>query len=346
MRSHAPWAALVLALAAGCSIMLDTSQEGLPCDATGACLEGYVCNGANVCVPEADGACKPECGKYQQCIRSKCVASCDDRPCGAGQECNQGVCEDLTRDRKLGAPCDADDGCTGAGVFCLKPYGGGIGMCTKECADSPSCGDHAPKCSTLPNGKGGDLKLCTAATFVGCRKEADCVDAGLSCGAFAVRPPSSDIKLALACRARVDNARAIGEVCSPGIPCANGLCLPVSGNGELRCVTPCSGTVDCADLVKDAGTACLSATLNGHLDERDLPRTRAMICVPGGASRLTSCETSAGSCRADAPDCVIFAGQTARVCAAPAADEGNACESGYTSKDATHDGAAGKYCGK
>lgn len=54
LRSHPiGWlAALAMAGALGCSFIVDFDPEGKPCDSNGACLEGYVCNESNVCIPE------------------------------------------------------------------------------------------------------------------------------------------------------------------------------------------------------------------------------------------------------------------------------------------------------
>jgi hypothetical protein len=333
-----------LALGPGCTLLLDSSIDRLPCDARGGCLDGYVCSAELVCVPESEGACSPVCGAFEECVRSRCVPSCVDRPCGAGQVCTNGACVDLPRDGKLGSPCDASTTC-GDGNFCVRPYGGGNGLCTRPCADDAACGDGTT-CREYATGRGPSLRMCAPAPLEACDRESDCVAAGLSCGLFAwVQPGNNTHEAVKLCRTRVSDARAIGEACisSGGAACANGICLAVSGNQE-RCLTPCSAKADCAELVKDAGTECLSATVEPFGSEA-LKRTRAKVCVPGGATIDAACTTN-DACHADAPYCVEFAAEAGPVrrCAPAAAEGSAACPDGFQKKPGKWEGSEGEFC--
>lgn len=335
-----------LLLGSGCTLLLDSSIERLPCDARGECLEGYVCGADLVCVPESEGGCSPECGAFEQCVRSRCVASCENRPCGAGQTCTNGACVDLSRDGKLGSPCDANTPCSD-GTFCVRPYGGGNGLCTKPCADDAACGGGTT-CREYPTGRGPTLRMCAPSTLEGCDRESDCVTAGLSCGLFAwVQPDTTTYESIKLCRTRVNDARAIGEACisSGGAACANGLCLALSGNRE-SCLTPCSAKADCAELVKDSGTECLSATIKPFGAE-GLKRTRAKVCVPGGATAGAPCAGNE-ACHADAPYCAQFpnaAGTgTTSLCASTAGEGAAACPDGFQKKTGKWEGNDAEFC--
>lgn len=315
--------AALAALGAGCTLLLDSSQDGLPCDADNACLTGYVCDARSVCVLAADGACRPACGAFETCFKGTCKATCDKRPCGAAQTCSGGVCLNVNGDRSFGAACSINDDCN-APAFCLKPYGGGSGLCTVVCAGDQDCSAHAPSCRPYPDGAGNQIKLCAVETFTGCTREADCAAADLSCGLFSVTPTKEVVQ---ACRVRMRSGFAIGETCSQAIPCANGLCLPVGSTGDQRCLTPCGATGDCDATLAGQEPQCLAVTVNPHALGSQ-PRARAAICVPGGPSQLVSCAASAGACHADAPDCVLFTGDTGTKCAQACADGGVKCPGG------------------
>jgi hypothetical protein len=324
MRRTRLFAVALAALAgAACTLVLDYDKEGLPCDAANECLDGYVCDAKNLCVPKDVGDCRPACGAFQTCFKSECVPTCDKRPCGAAQYCKDGSCLQLPGDHGLGGACKSDDECPAAG-FCLLPYGGDTGgVCTKTCTDANGCSGNAKGCRAFP-GVSGQVKLCVGDTFLSCTKESDCSTANLSCGAYALTAAKDAI---LACRTRVPGGHPIGEVCSQFLTCATGLCVKTNGNGDQRCVTPCTSTADCLETMKDDDADCLPVTLNAS-GANGLPRVRPSLCVPGGASQLLSCEASAGPCHADAPDCVTLPGGTGKNCATVCGDGTKKCPDG------------------
>lgn len=294
----------------GCSLLLDFNEAGLACDAEGQCLSGFVCTAENVCMPEGHGStlCDPGCGELQTCVKSKCVPICDERACAAGQSCIDGVCADNPRELKLGSPCESNAECTVSGDVCLKPYGGGTGVCTRECSGDGNCDARAPKCAFFRNGQ-TDRGLCVNPAFKPCASEATCAASGLSCGIYAFQKQAA-IEPISACRARLtgNNVKAVGEECGLAIPCANGICIQTSRAGDYRCSAPCSENAQCDDLLGGTNT-CTHVTLNPPVkftENANLPTVRPELCSPGGVSISTQCGGVGGGlgCRADAPHCV------------------------------------------
>lgn len=294
----------------GCTLLLDFGEAGLACDAEGQCLSGYVCTAENLCMPEDHEStlCTPECGALQTCVKSRCVPICDERACAAGQSCIDGACVDNPRELKLGSPCETNAECTVSGDVCLKPYGGGTGVCTRGCSVDGDCDARAPKCAFFRNGQ-AERGLCVNPAFKPCASEATCAASGLSCGVYAFQKQAV-IEPISACRVRLtgNNVKAVGEECGLAIPCANGVCIQTSRAGDYRCSAPCSDNAQCDDLL-GGSNACLPVTLNvppKFSENSSLPTVRPELCVPGGVSISTQCAGvgGGGGCRADAPHCV------------------------------------------
>lgn len=233
MRARHLWLfSLLVAALSGCSLLLDYDVDGLPCDNLDGCLEGYYCGPDRTCIPiGSDG-------------------SCDAIACGAGRWCTDGACRDASTSGQLGSPCTEDAQCSGEGAFCLLPYGGGIGACTRDCTGA-SCGGYAPDCRSFPSA-GSTLRLCVADAFRGCTIEEDCTN-GLTCGVYGSTYEQVGIT---ACRTPVEGGVEIGRLCDASEPCANGLCVEVAG--ASRCSTTCTTEGDCA------GAACEPVSLESH----------------------------------------------------------------------------------
>ncbi len=370
-------AALVAALATtACTLSLDWSESGLPCG-TGPngeaawCLEGYVCNGYNRCVPASQGACQPECGPFENCVGGACIGTCEGRPCGAAQVCAGGRCEEFKSGAAaggyaLGEPCQADSDCSKSpypDAFCLRPFDGGVrkgtGMCTVRCETKPKfAGGRAPDCIEFPDGSstGGVIKIYAQKAFTPCTSETDCAPGGLSCGAFAVSPSGSAL---LACRDRVGfspaddrtgesapQLSAFAEKCSDRKQCANGLCQLTNekkGIESALCLTPCTRSSDCDVATWGEGVACLPVVLNQIAGfEKELPAPRINLCVPSGFSRKGVCSSQGDdSCNADAPRCLMNPGGQER-CTLACASGPTQCESGYSADETSVAGRC--YC--
>ncbi len=339
MRSAALMVGLGL-FAAGCSVVLDTSKTGLPCDQNGNCLAGYVCDAAtNTCQPAKTGPCQPACGPGAKCEQEKCVASCDADPsveksgkwpCAAGQFCSNGQCVAQQNTGKLGDACSQDSDCTGdALAFCLRPVGGGSSMCTKVCANDSDCqvesaagGGDAPKCTAYPDGNGQTLTVCAPATFVPCHQESDCAQAGLSCGLYVVDKPVNQADTLLACRERMNGGKSIGDkTCSPAAPCQNGLCEQIDNVHDWECLTPCQADADCQKTMPASPQPTCTSIAVVDPASSSTPVLRAPVCIPGESHVGGTCTGSTPSCAADAPNCVAKTGGTdvcAPLCAAGA----------------------------
>lgn len=324
----------LLALASGaCILLVDFDHEGLPCDADGACLPGYVCDGSNICVKEgsASAQCSPACGPFEDCIKSQCVPHCNGRACAAGERCEAGSCVANPQSGGLGDPCRQDSDCLEGAVetFCLRPYGGGPGVCTTSCVSDANCGQRATVCKAF-SGAGPVVQLCVTESFQACTQESDCAASGLSCGVYQALSPAP--AAVTACREPIDGGRNIGEPCSldGSLPCTNGLCVRADGNSQFVCTAPCGDHADCSEVLA-ANDECAVVTVQGSA-QSGLKATRASLCVPGRRSLGLGCQGTPGVCRADAPHCVEMPGETGQRCFTACADQNASprCPSGMT----------------
>ncbi len=74
---------------AACSLALDFGEEGLPCDASGACLAGFTCT-AGKCLRSGAGVPCGGCGPGQRCdlVANACVPDvCATRLCPVAHAC-------------------------------------------------------------------------------------------------------------------------------------------------------------------------------------------------------------------------------------------------------------------
>lgn len=337
MRSISRFVGVLLVSAAatsGCSLYLDFEPTGLACDADGQCLAGFVCNGTNECMPTGHEStlCTPECGSLERCVRAKCEPVCDNRACPAGARCEEGACVMNPRnDYQLGSPCTNDVGCRRASPngVCLRPYGGGDGVCTRPCTADLDCDGQASMCVTFPNGDKG-RSLCVNPAFMPCGKEGTCTASGLSCGVFALEAwtvfEDDIIEPISACRERLTGA-AIGETCTSSISCANGLCARLDSSGKESCTSPCEAPADCEAVLGGTQHGCSRVTINPNGDN-DMPRTRPKMCSKGGSSIGGQCTLPFGGCFADASYCNDEGGLFG-VCATACGDGGSSCPAGH-----------------
>jgi hypothetical protein len=316
---------------AGCSLLLDFDPEGSPCDIDGECLPDYVCDKQKRCVRAGSAPCDPACGPLEKCLAGTCTPVCELdgklRGCPAGEGCTNGACAPLPSGG-LGVACLADDDCNAIPGSCLIPYYGinqapeasRTGFCTKPCTNDSNCGGGAPKCVSFGGEGANTTQLCAPPAFLPCDSEATCAPSQLTCGVYAVNFPP--LKAARACRApTAAGAKEVGEACSPGIACRNGLCLRDDGGIERRCAAPCDADADCS---AQPGASCLTVTLDLE-SQPTTPRLRTRVCVPDGQSQLLPCSSDRTKCNLDAPNCVSFDGGTTEVCA-PACADANAAQ--------------------
>lgn len=318
------------AATSGCSLYLDFDAAGLACDVDGRCAEGFVCNGTNECMPTGHPStlCTPECSSLERCVRAECEAICDNRACPAGARCEDGACKMNPRnDYELGSPCQADHFCKSN--VCLRPYGGGDGVCSKPCVSDVDCDGQAPLCVTFPNGAKKGRQLCVNPAFMPCENETACTASGLSCGVFAVTATTvfepEIIEPISACRERLAGA-TIGAKCSSGESCANGLCVLLDDiSREEICTSPCAESADCEAVLGGTGHACSPVTLN-PTGAGELPRTRPMVCSKSGTSILMACPM--GGCHSDAPYCVDVGRAQGLRCVTACGDSESGCPVG------------------
>lgn len=305
--------------ASACSLLLDFDQDGLPCDASNGCLEGFACvDGQCVAAserPEGCGSCaagfscEPSSGECRP-------EGCDVRACAAGSRCTAAdagpaFCEPIASPSP-GHRCTQDADCADAGAerFCLlgavqDPQTGALrnGICVEPCAvpDAP-CGDDAGACRPLSGVADAEsgLVCVTAGMVTPCQDDQRCAPHGLLCTVFdhpSVGPTSL-------CDAPLSGGAAAGEACSVtvGDPsgfalCANGLCAPRPGTSTTQplCLSPCVEG-GCGAAVCAVSEFALSGVI------RHLP-----LCVPQ-VTRCTPCGAEAPACGADAPRCSTLDG--------------------------------------
>lgn len=338
--SNAAACALLLALFAassGCSLLLDFDEAGLPCDATNACLEGFVCQaGRCVAAPDAQVGC-PACPMGFQCdpLSAQCVAqTCSQRACPAGERCiadgGPAHCEPIMPPAS-GHPCTQDSECTGTdgGVrVCLlsaiqDPQTGALrgGICVEPCAGSEStCEEEGALCVPLPGAvaDGGTFACLSQSTVTPCADDRRCASDGLVCTVFD-HPSLSPTRL---CDVPSSGGAVPGAACSAtvsdaGAPplCSNGLCGPQNPapGAQPTCLSPCTGS-DCATGV----CAVTEFALGGVV--RHLP-----LCVPQ-VTRCEPCDGAPEACGADSPRCSTLDGGAICLSAcSPDAGAGPAC---------------------
>ena len=343
---------------------LDFDREGHVCGPNGECQDGYACNASNVCVKAvAEGGCSPECGAFEECIRDRCVPTCDGRACASGMECISGLCQVLPvasgqgSDLKLGARCDTDVDCPGVGpgsqrLFCMTPFGGRTSsVCSGTCSSDADCGAFASSCKTFRTEQ-GSVSLCVADSFMPCTLDSECMESGLVCGTYETgTDPSRDlsnVRAVMACRAPIASGREPGADCQPDAnPCKNGLCVP-TGTGAYRCTASCNVDTDCTEMFKDSTgkaepASCVDVTVGGRVVDFDYPYVRPKLCMP----RMVSLGSQCGglTCNFDAPVCIARTDAEGSVCAPHCTDarrgEGE-CLLGFTCEKV----GAGSYCFK
>ena len=180
----------------GCSTDLATSLDGKPCDSSGSCLDGYVCDPqTNLCVRSA--AVDPSCPEGGPCAGGGGGDGDPSAPSGGsgalppgdggggptvpgGETCAPdatecgGVCSDLAQDA---------NNCGGCGAKCSSPVNGtGIclqGDCNFACNKPYTpCGISCVDVSSDPNNCGACGRACAGCT-------------GSSCGRKRKRPMTS-----------------------------------------------------------------------------------------------------------------------------------------------------------
>jgi hypothetical protein len=315
------WIAAVLL--GGCSLALDSGVQGHSCGPDGACLGGYVCSAANICVTPDKAACNPGCSAIETCYKQQCIPVCAGRSCAAGMSCSEGVCQALAPSdphssaQQEGAACTSDAECTGsapnaAALYCLVPFGGhSSGFCTASCRSNADCGPLAPVCATFRSEAGDTgLQLCAAASFTPCKVDSDCSVSGLVCGVYATGSVPGQSRAVSACRSPLPQPVGLGAKCDPSTqPCINGLCIQESSDsGDHICSASCVTNADCdAALGTKLNALCLPVTVGGRISGDVFPHVRSQMCVPRGLSLNTTCQTTstAAQCNADAPDCIL-----------------------------------------
>lgn len=309
------WLAVALTLSA-CSLLLDSSPEGLPCD-QGRCLEGYGCVDGK-CVQGAPvdqcGGCAPDerCGADSlQCL----PASCAGRKCGAGQRCEEasGLARCVLIDPPgLGRLCVTDAECAAdaPGRLCMQ---GAIksrltgdsakGICVEPCGIGGQCSSAQARCERFALGlDAGVSSLCVPAnSFYACINDRSCRDNGELVCTLYDHPALEPISL---CDEPLPQGASIGERCverldqgDGGNLCKNGLCLPqINGEQIPRgCAEPCElGTCAASQLCLPSELTLVSSAI------RHVP-----VCV-SSSTQCLDCSAGVASCGVDAPHCVPF----------------------------------------
>lgn len=290
----APRAALAalfaVALAGGCSLLINFDPEGQPCN-NGACLRGFRC---------LNGRCTQDGG------------GCQFRRCAVGQYCRDDAGAPSCLDISQGEPgqlCRQDIECGGGNRFCyrgaIQSYTTGssrTGACVQRCnAGDPPC-PAGTSCTFFPLGlDAGGARLCMAPrTLFSCLTESDCLGDDLTCTVFD-HPMVGPSTL---CDSPLLGAK-IGERCTStadgGAFCQNGLCVPREPSPQQipRCAEPCDGRG--AASTCPSGQRCELVELTVKDEVRYLP-----MCVE--AVTLCGLCSASAPCGPDAPRCTLLGG--------------------------------------
>lgn len=198
--------------------------------------------------------------------------------CPAGFACSDGVClEPVVGGRELGASCAEDAECV-EGLFCLRPmrFGGdGAAICSRPCCTSSDCGEPEEGfvCWAPPVGGGSYCRraasggraaggadkvgepcfvpdscrsgLCTnGACADGCCTDTHCSTGDAVCR-FGVGIVSQGASWA--CGDKPDPAGELMDPCLADADCRSGLCVAIGG--ELRCSIPCCDSAVCGSAI-------------------------------------------------------------------------------------------------
>lgn len=300
-----------------CSLLLDFDPEGQPCDASGACLEGYGCVEGR-CVLGADagidcaqcpsGRCFPD--------RNECLPNtCEFRICNATFYCDEdgGVgptCKSVAPDT-LGGTCYSDTGC-GVNRRCMlgaiqaestgNPRGG---FCVESCGPLDTC-PMGSVCRGFPLGlDAGETRVCLPSNAVySCVNDQSCVRPGQPPSVCTVfdHPEVGPIK---ACDAPLSVGAQTGEPCArdrdAGTFCVNGLCVPPTPEATEPSV--CANTCDATTC--PAGQTCtpvpFAVQKGGVIRYVPMCVTAQTACV--------LCTATPDVCGVDAPYCENFGGE-------------------------------------
>ena len=267
--------ALAALAVAGCSVSFD--PNGQPCDSSGGCLTGYVCDATRHCV-SADAGTSGSSGR------------CGNSVCAVGQRCESDGGAPVCVDRSgAGILCTSGTDCGSRGV-CLQQPGSRVGLCSQLCTPGADAGCAAgASCTAVTGARGNKFNLCLdSPPPVGCSSNADCgSDAGLGCLPFDDAsqlggPIDTQLPLLFCDRVSPDGG-ANGSACSSDASCRSGICA-VDVQGGL-CVAACGGS-GCP-----AGQSCAAV--------RDFDGARTLLGCVGPASACGACT----GCGPDAPDC-------------------------------------------
>jgi hypothetical protein len=290
--------AMLLASCEGASP--ESLLAGKACSPSGACLAGYTCSAAWLCVPDgslsgsggaepgtggstqAAGGSAPSCSHASDCpgSDSACAArTCNDGQCGVWMAARRTAC-----DEDGGRLCDGDGAC----VACTMHDDCGLGTCELELCVEPRCSDGAlnghetatdcggPACGGCSNGEncqsGRDCHSshCEGGSCSACVDENDCHDAATP----------SYCEDGVCAPKRID-----GETCAGATECASGIC---SADG-VCCDAACDGLCESCVVAGSEGTCSPQPATTDP--DGDCPN--AELCDGSG-----SC---AGACGVDAP---------------------------------------------
>lgn len=361
--------ALAMLSLAACSVVLDFSEENLPCDSRGSCLAGFVCEeGLCVTEPPPDAGppvvlpCGGLCRLGQTCVEetATCIYDCSLRlSCPPGMTCDSvdKRCK-LVTGNKNGALCADNFYCesgmcmksaTGMGVCVSAPVisDAGNSICPSGSISRPFYPQGVPSADTPADAGPDVVRICVPFSFAPCSGQDDCGVLGLTCTLWSV--PGTGRRLVPACSfepgvSYSNQGDPIGAdggpdagygeanaTCSTNANCRTGICL--RGTSPARyCSQPCRDEEDCEVSLHQ----CRLASYEG------VPPSVKM-CLRADRTLMCACTPPTDPvCGSDAPTCATMGFRTR--CRMPCAknnDCGNdACSEGlcYTPDGGPPDG--------
>lgn len=223
----------MLALGAGCELLVDGKVETIHCSAEGsiglpACPEGYFCK---------EGSCVGLIGLGKACAQDDDCATgdfCLDSPDfgeDKGKFCARGCCSS--------SDCDPE-----TGFVCWMPEGSAFGFCRSAAsAGRPATGALMAGETCNGDGECRSGKCSSGACTDTCCSDANC--GGQTCqltsGLISERP-------SWACQSIQSSKKDYLELCATDDECTSGVCVQIGIEG--RCSIPCCGSEDCPGVVE------------------------------------------------------------------------------------------------
>ena len=174
-----------------CGVLPTAGATGSPCSSPDDCESGICITPDNVCTRECSGF-------------SSCPTGMTCQPIDTGMGSAITLCV-VGNGSGFGAPCARASECFSQ--LCVGVPATGAGVCTAMCDQIPC--PLGWSCTTVPNGSGGNARVCALE--------------GQSAGGF-------------------------GASCQQAADCTNGLCLNDSRSMSSFCTIPCSANSDCASV--------------------------------------------------------------------------------------------------